>query len=78
MLVGTVRVLMADEISTGLDSATTFSIVARLKSFMAMRPTFLVCRLFTAASGCVHWPHDTRRRLRCCSQHPRRWRSLTM
>lgn len=42
MLVGTVRVLMADEISTGLDSATTFSIVARLKSFMAMRPTFLV------------------------------------
>lgn len=42
MLVGTVRVLMADEISTGLDSATTFSIVAKLKSFMAMRPTFLV------------------------------------
>lgn len=42
MLVGTVRVLMADEISTGLDSATTFSIVARLRSFMAMRPTFLV------------------------------------
>ncbi len=46
MLVGTVRVLMADEISTGLDSATTFQIIARLKSMMALQPTFLVCVLF--------------------------------
>ena len=42
-MVGTVQVLMADEISTGLDSATTFQIMARLKNLIQLDLTIMVC-----------------------------------
>jgi ABC-type methionine transport system ATPase subunit len=45
MMVGTVQVLMADEISTGLDSATTFQIMARLKTLIQLDLTIMVCNV---------------------------------
>ncbi len=41
-MVGTVQVLMADEISTGLDSATTFQIMAHLKKLIHLDLTIMV------------------------------------
>lgn len=42
-MVGTVQVLMADEISTGLDSATTFQIISLLRNLIQLDLTIMVC-----------------------------------